>query len=98
MNPYLPSEVGVDRISKSNETGYDDTTILIDTYQETEDNIEVSASGDLSYSRGTYEFQTKTKDKTVEMEGKWLTLWKKFDGKWKVIVSINNSRKPRYYI
>jgi hypothetical protein len=36
----------------------------------------------------------KTKDGLVKDEGKWVDIWKKIDGQWKVTVSCGNSNKP----
>jgi ketosteroid isomerase-like protein len=53
---------------------------------------DVSASGDLGYTYGNYEFRSKSKDgRTVVEHGKYTTIWKKQkDGTWKVILDMGN--------
>ena len=56
---------------------------------------DISASGDLGYTWGTYEFRSKDKDKdgkpTVE-HGKYTSIWKKQgDGNWKVVLDMGNA-------
>jgi ketosteroid isomerase-like protein len=57
----------------------------------------VSASGDLGYTWGTYEFRSRQKDGTeVGEHGKYMTLWKKQpNGSWKVSVDMGNTAAPR---
>ena len=54
---------------------------------------DISASGDLGYTYGTYEFTSKDKDgKTVADHGKYTSIWKKQpDGSWKVVLDMGNS-------
>src|SRR2546423_7052569 len=54
---------------------------------------DISASGDLGYTYGTYEFSTKDKaGKTVVDHGKYTSIWKKqSDGSWKVVLDMGNS-------
>lgn len=57
---------------------------------------DMSASGDLGYTYGTYEFRSTDKNghPTVEF-GKYTTVWKKQkDGRWKVVLDMGNS-SPR---
>ncbi len=56
--------------------------------------IEVAASGDLAYDRGTYQFAMDTPEGRVEDVGKYVLIWKKIDGEWKAIADISNSDKP----
>jgi len=58
------------------------------------DDIEVSSSGDLAFTRGTTHFTRTTPDGPVEVADKWVSIYKKIDGKWKVIVNISNSNNP----
>jgi len=57
----------------------------------------VSASGDLGYTWGTYEFRSRREDGNEIVEhGKYMTLWKKQpDGSWKVAVDMGNMAGPR---
>ena len=54
---------------------------------------DISASGDLGYTYGTYEFRSKDKDgKPVVDQGKYTSIWKKQkDGKWKVALDMGNA-------
>ena len=54
---------------------------------------DISASGDLGYTYGTYEFRSKDKDgKPVVDQGKCTSIWKKQkDGKWKVVLDMGNA-------
>lgn len=54
---------------------------------------EVSRSGDLGYTFGTYEFKTVGENGKPEIHyGKYVSIWKKgADGRWKVVVDIGNS-------
>lgn len=56
---------------------------------------DISASGDLGYTYGTFEFRAKDKDgkETVD-HGKYMSVWKKqADGSWKVAVDMGNAAK-----
>jgi ketosteroid isomerase-like protein len=54
---------------------------------------EMSASGDLGYTYGTYIYTVKNKNgKLVANYGKYTSIWKKQkDGQWKVVVDMGNS-------
>ena len=58
--------------------------------------VEVSRSGDLAYSHGTYEETVNDPEgNPVTDKGKWVTAWEKQpDGTWKVVVNIWNSDQP----
>ena len=56
--------------------------------------IEVAGAGDLAYERGTYRFFTKTESGEDEDVGKYLTVWRKIDGQWKVLADMANSDRP----
>jgi uncharacterized protein (TIGR02246 family) len=94
MSPDTQTAVGLQAIRTGIESMLSDTSKLFKTYTSTVDAIEVSTTGDLAYARGHDEITMKTKDGLVKDEGKWVDIWKKLDGKWKVIVSIGNSSKP----
>jgi ketosteroid isomerase-like protein len=57
---------------------------------------DISASGDLGYTYGKYEFSTTDKDgKSVVQHGKYTSIWKKQkDGSWKVALDMGNSNTP----
>ena len=54
---------------------------------------DISASGDLGYTWGTYEFRSKDKDgKPIVDHGKYTSIWKKQgDGSWKVVLDMGNA-------
>lgn len=59
----------------------------------TED-FDVAASGDLAIERGSYQFRTTKGDSTTVDDGKYLTVWKKIDGRWKVLYDMANTNLP----
>ncbi len=54
---------------------------------------DISASGDLGYTYGTYEFSSKDKDGKTKVEhGKYTSIWKlQKDGSWKVELDMGNA-------
>jgi ketosteroid isomerase-like protein len=54
---------------------------------------DISASGDLGYTYGTFEFSSKDKDgKAIVEHGKYTSIWKKQkDGSWKVVLDMGNA-------
>lgn len=58
--------------------------------------VEVARSGDLGYSRGTYELSfNDPKGSPIVDKGKYATVWKKqANGSWKVAVDMGNSDLP----
>ena len=53
---------------------------------------DISASGDLGYTYGTFEFRSKDKDgKPTVGHGKYTSVWRKQkDGSWKVVLDMGN--------
>ena len=54
---------------------------------------DVSVSGDLGYSYGTYQLRDKTAAKVVE-EGNYARVWKRINGVWKVVIDVANPLPP----
>ena len=54
---------------------------------------DISASGDLGYTYGNYEFRAKDREgKPVLEHGKYTSIWKKQkDGNWKVVLDMGNA-------
>ena len=54
---------------------------------------DISASGDLGYTYGNYEFHSKDKDGRIVVEyGKYTSIWKlQKDGNWKVVLDMGNA-------
>ncbi len=93
MDPNAPVSVGHQAIRKAYESWLADTLVSY-TLSDAVDTVEVSASGDLAYTRGTQRYSHNTPKGLVDEMGKWVTVYKKIDGKWKAIVDIANSDKP----
>lgn len=53
--------------------------------------VEVAGSHDLAYDRGTY---TLSAQSVAEQRGKYLVVWKKQAGQWKVVADVFNSDSP----
>ena len=68
--------------------------IDLKSIKNTTDDIQVSSSGDLAFTRGTSHYNKTTPDGLIEYSDKWVTVYKKTGGKWKVIVNISNSDNP----
>ena len=94
MNPNKPITIGLEAIRKGTDSLFADTTLLFNTYSGTVDTIEVSSTGDLAYARDLQEITIKTKNGLFKDKGKWVDIWKKIDGQWKVTVTISNSDLP----
>ena len=90
MMPGKDIVVGLQSIQREFELSFADTTLLWETFTWTNDFVEVSASGDLAYVRGTNRLNIKTPDGVVESKGKGVDIWKKNDGEWKCVVGIYN--------
>ena len=56
--------------------------------------VVVAQAGDIAYDIGTYTFQMKGPKGPVEDKGKYLVVWKKQDGEWKVAADMFNSDLP----
>ena len=54
---------------------------------------DISASGDLGYTYGNYEFHSKDKEgKPIAEHGKYTSIWKlQKDGNWKVVLDMGNA-------
>ncbi len=53
---------------------------------------DISASADLGYTYGTYEFESPGQDGAKIEYGKYTSIWKKQkDGSWKVVLDIGNA-------
>lgn len=56
--------------------------------------VEIARSGDLAVSSGTYELALTTPGGPVEDRGKYMTVWRKVDGEWKVAADMMNTSVP----
>ena len=53
--------------------------------------LEISASSDLAYERGAYDFAATIPQGPITDTGKYVLVWQKVGGEWKVISDIFNS-------
>lgn len=56
--------------------------------------IALASSGDMAVERGTYRFTQDSPRGRTEDVGKYVTVWKKVDGKWQVAIDTANSDRP----
>jgi ketosteroid isomerase-like protein len=56
--------------------------------------IKVAEAGDLAYDIGTYSLGYGAAEDRVQDRGKYLVVWEKVGGEWKVMVDIDNSDLP----
>jgi len=95
MNANAPVCVGIPSIRESLETWFSDTTNFLETFESTIDTLEISSAGDLAYLRGHQKLNIGTAEEIVEVNDKWVTIFKKINGEWKAIVDIWNSDIPK---
>jgi ketosteroid isomerase-like protein len=55
------------------------------------DRIVISESGDLAYDTGTYQTRMEIESKPVDDVGKYVTVFKKVGGEWKIVADMFNS-------
>ncbi len=55
--------------------------------------VEVAASGDLAYERGTWTYDPDGPGEAAEESGEYVTVWKKMDGQWRVMVDAGTTLK-----
>jgi uncharacterized protein (TIGR02246 family) len=55
--------------------------------------VNVADSGDMAYAIGTYRltFQSEGQEEPTQDSGKYVDIWEKVDGEWKVMVEMYNS-------
>lgn len=58
------------------------------------DQLILSKSGDMALDRGTYRFAAAPPEGTISDTGKYVVVWRKIGGKWKVAADIFNSDLP----
>ena len=58
--------------------------------------VNVAESGDMAYVIGTYRltFQSEGQEEPTQDSGKYVDIWEKVDGEWKVTVEMYNSNLP----
>jgi ketosteroid isomerase-like protein len=93
MDQDNPIIIGIPDIKKAQQSWLSDTLVR-SSFKFSFEKIEISYSGDLAWSRGKGSFSMNTEKGPVEIVEKSINIWKKIDGKWKVIVMISNTDKP----
>lgn len=58
------------------------------------DQLLVSQAGDMALDRGTYRFAATPPGGAIDDSGKYVVVWRKVDGEWKVAADIFNSDGP----
>ena len=94
MDQDFPSSIGIEAIRKANEKWLSDTLISKTVGESIVDAVEVSSSGDMAWDRGPINYMMNTSDGPVEFVGKWINIWRKIGGQWKVVAVIANNDKP----
>jgi ketosteroid isomerase-like protein len=65
-----------------------DTSVVYKEYNATMDNIDISTSGDLAYVIGHDETVQKSGTGTEVVKMRYVDVWKKIDGSWKIVTAI----------
>jgi ketosteroid isomerase-like protein len=94
MAPGQIVATGLETIRKQFDSMFADTSMLWDTFSWTSEKVEVSASGDLAYIKGSNSMKMKTPNGIIEESDKGVDIWRKIDGKWKAVLTIWNGNKP----
>jgi uncharacterized protein (TIGR02246 family) len=56
--------------------------------------IVVARSGELAYETGEYRYAGGGPDGRYEDEGRWMAIWEKHDGDWRIIREMSHSKLP----
>jgi ketosteroid isomerase-like protein len=94
MAPGQKVASGLETIRKQFESMFADTNMLWDTFSWKSEKVEVSASGDLAYIKGSNTLKMKTTNGVIEESDKGVDIWRKIDGKWKAVLTIWNGDEP----
>src|ERR1051325_3508757 len=88
LAPNAPIATGHEAIGKLFEGFFSIPELKIEWHPS---KVEAARSGELGYSTGAYQMTFKdTSGKTIEDHGKYVTVWKKQRGKWRVAYDIFN--------
>jgi len=74
---------GLDAVRAEREEEWNDYPDGVVSWTTTD--VGVSASGDLAYERGEWNFDPDGAGEAPQVDGAYLTVWKKVDGQWKVV-------------
>ncbi len=89
MNPGVPATRGKQAIHALWTDEFKDPATKVSWRAEA-----VAASGDLGYSRGAYDAVYTADGKPVRERGKYLAVWRKQNGTWKVVADMYNPDGP----
>lgn len=56
--------------------------------------VRVADSGDIAYAIGTYQLSYNVDEEPVQDAGKYIDLWEKVDGEWRVVADMFSSNLP----
>ena len=56
--------------------------------------VEMAGSGDLAVERGAFEYDPDGAGEAEEVNGQYVTIWKKMDGQWQVIMDVGGVLSP----
>ncbi|MFM0154987.1 DUF4440 domain-containing protein [Paraburkholderia sediminicola] len=88
LMPGAPAFVGIEAISAAWQGLVDTPGISLEAEPV---EIEFSESGEMAMDRGWYRLTTATAGGSTVDEGKYLVVWRKTDGQWKMIADMINS-------
>lgn len=93
MPPNAEAVTGRDSIRETWQ-GLLDLPELDFSFEPTE--VNVAESGDMAYAIGTYRltYQEEGQEEPTQDSGKYVDIWEKVDGEWKVMVETYNSNLP----
>ncbi len=85
-----PNIIGIENIKKNYDTIIHDS-IFNSVYEGFSEPLSADVSDDftLGYTMGNYTYKNEIDGKIVRDTGKYVLIWKKFDGKWKVSLKIS---------
>ena len=93
IDANVPIRTDQQSIRKAYQTWLADTAVS-GSFTSILDAVEVSASGDIAYTRGINRWSETTPEGRVEQVQKFVTIYKKIGGKWKAVVDIGAADKP----
>lgn len=56
--------------------------------------VAIAESGDIAYSIGTYQLSYSNDEEPIQDAGKYIDLWQKVDGEWRVVADMFSSNLP----
>ena len=89
LMPNEPAITGVDGVRSMYEQSLPTTSITWSP-----DQVVVARAGDVAVTRGTYHMTMPMTARPVEDRGKYLTVWKKVNGQWRVAFDAANTDLP----